>query len=193
MLSAITVATRTLRAAAAAISSLTLPVPTDVSPETAIETIAGFVELYNKLFETYGRTVDVEPYIGTGAGDDVAYRYVSGVEAQIAEKSGRVPNVDPSGNPRSVFYSPDRYDSAAEAERALRMGRHNPAGPTASPTHRITVGSRRANWGYGGNVEGGSGIELLTDEALSVLRVEALEIGGDDTHRGESHRHLRER
>ena len=30
----------------------------------------GFADLYNKLFETYGRTVEVETYIGTGAGDD---------------------------------------------------------------------------------------------------------------------------
>jgi hypothetical protein len=44
----------------------------DVSPQTAIETVQGFADLYNKLFETYGRTVEVEPYIGTGAGDDVA-------------------------------------------------------------------------------------------------------------------------
>jgi hypothetical protein len=56
----------------------------DVSPETAVETIAGFVELYNKLFETYGRTVDVEPYIGTGAGDDVAAAKADAIE--IAEK-----------------------------------------------------------------------------------------------------------
>jgi hypothetical protein len=42
----------------------------DVSPETAAETVQGFADLYNKLFETYGRRVEVETYIGTGAGDD---------------------------------------------------------------------------------------------------------------------------
>jgi hypothetical protein len=42
----------------------------DVSPETAAETVQGFADLYNKLFETYGRTVEVETYVGTGAGDD---------------------------------------------------------------------------------------------------------------------------
>jgi hypothetical protein len=56
----------------------------DVSPETAVDTIAGFVELYNKLFETYGRTVDVEPYVGTGAGDDVAAAKADAIA--IAEK-----------------------------------------------------------------------------------------------------------
>ena len=34
------------------------------------ETVQGFADLYNKLYETYGRTVEVETYIGTGAGDD---------------------------------------------------------------------------------------------------------------------------
>jgi hypothetical protein len=43
----------------------------DVSPQTAIETSQGFADLYNKLFETYGRRVEVEHYIGTGAGDDL--------------------------------------------------------------------------------------------------------------------------
>ena len=43
----------------------------NVNPETAAETVAGFVGLYNALFETYGRTVVVEAYTGTGAGDDV--------------------------------------------------------------------------------------------------------------------------
>jgi hypothetical protein len=43
----------------------------DVDPESASRTVQGYVDLYNKLFETYGRTVVVEGYTGTGAGDDV--------------------------------------------------------------------------------------------------------------------------
>jgi hypothetical protein len=42
----------------------------DVSPGTAVETAQGFADLYNKLHETYGRTVEVETYVGTGASDD---------------------------------------------------------------------------------------------------------------------------
>ena len=42
----------------------------DTDGATAAETVIGFVDLYNKLFETYGRTVTVEVYTGTGAGDD---------------------------------------------------------------------------------------------------------------------------
>ena len=40
----------------------------DVDPESAAETVQDFVDLYNELFETYGRTVDVEVFTGTGAG-----------------------------------------------------------------------------------------------------------------------------
>jgi hypothetical protein len=56
----------------------------DISPESAIETIQGFADLYNKLYETYGRTVEVEGYVGTGAGDDVEKAKADAIA--IAEK-----------------------------------------------------------------------------------------------------------
>jgi Periplasmic binding protein len=43
----------------------------DVNPASAAETVQQFAALYNKLFETYGRKVDVEVYTGKGAPDDV--------------------------------------------------------------------------------------------------------------------------
>ncbi|HET6951115.1 MAG TPA: hypothetical protein VFI47_12105 [Acidimicrobiales bacterium] len=43
-----------------------------VDPASARATMQNFVALYNKLFETYGRTVKVEAYTGTGAGSDAA-------------------------------------------------------------------------------------------------------------------------
>lgn len=42
----------------------------DVDPSSQEETVQGFVDLYNRVFETYGRTVEVEVFTGTGAGDD---------------------------------------------------------------------------------------------------------------------------
>jgi hypothetical protein len=56
----------------------------DVNIETAIATIKGFADLYNKLYETYGRTVDVETYVGTGAGDDLEAAKADAIA--IAEK-----------------------------------------------------------------------------------------------------------
>jgi hypothetical protein len=42
----------------------------DVDPETAREVIAAYVDLYNEVFETYGRRVEVETFTATGPGDD---------------------------------------------------------------------------------------------------------------------------
>src|SRR5262245_3303878 len=56
----------------------------DVNIETAEETIQGFADLYNKLYETYGRQVEVETYVGTGAGDDIEAAKADAIA--IAEK-----------------------------------------------------------------------------------------------------------
>jgi hypothetical protein len=56
----------------------------DVNVDSAIQTIQGFADVYNKVFETYGRTVDVETYIGTGAGDDLEAAKADAIA--IAEK-----------------------------------------------------------------------------------------------------------
>ncbi|HEY3142317.1 MAG TPA: hypothetical protein VGJ86_14360 [Acidimicrobiales bacterium] len=42
----------------------------EVNPETAQQTAEDYVDIYQKVFETYGRTVKVVPFIGSGAGDD---------------------------------------------------------------------------------------------------------------------------
>jgi len=104
----------------------------------------------------------------------VVYRYVSDGEATAARNLGRVPNTDVLGQPRSVFYSPDYIDSVAEAENSLQIGSMNPGGATASPGYRITASPQGAQWTYGGNVAGGSGIEMLTDQSLKILRIDHL-------------------
>ncbi len=71
----------------------------------------------------------------------IVYRYVSDGEKVAAENSGYIPNTDLAGSPKSVFYSPDEYSSASEAERALQIGSENPGGSTASPTWRLTASS----------------------------------------------------
>jgi len=42
----------------------------DVNPETTNEALENYARLYQSLFETYGRTVKVERFVGTGASDD---------------------------------------------------------------------------------------------------------------------------
>ncbi|MGH9211072.1 MAG: hypothetical protein ACRD2C_10360 [Acidimicrobiales bacterium] len=42
----------------------------DLDPETGMETMQDYLDIYNELFETYGRTVELEFYTGTGESDD---------------------------------------------------------------------------------------------------------------------------
>jgi hypothetical protein len=56
----------------------------DVNPESAAQTVQGFADLYNKLYETYGRRVEVETYTGTGADDDLEAARADAIA--IAEK-----------------------------------------------------------------------------------------------------------
>src|SRR5690606_33516651 len=55
-----------------------------IDPESARRTVRGFVDLYNDMFETYGRTVEVEVFVGSGPGDDEAAARADAIE--IAEK-----------------------------------------------------------------------------------------------------------
>ena len=56
----------------------------DVDPATYLETAEGYVDLYNELFETYGRAVRFEVYTGSGAGDDTVAARADAIA--IAEK-----------------------------------------------------------------------------------------------------------
>jgi len=42
----------------------------DINPDTAVQTINDYLRVYNEVFETYGRTVRVERFTGSGASDD---------------------------------------------------------------------------------------------------------------------------
>ena len=42
----------------------------NLDPAVAQETIQDYADLYNQVYETYGRTVEIEFFTGTGAGDD---------------------------------------------------------------------------------------------------------------------------
>lgn len=104
-----------------------------------------------------------------------AYRYVGEKEAMFADDEGYIPNTTQKGDPKNVFISPNRYTVVAEAESALQIGAQNPNGTTASPAFRVTVDTSGVHFLYAGNVEGGTGIELVTRQTLPVIRVEPLE------------------
>ncbi len=79
----------------------------DVDPESGERTVQGYADLYNRLFETYGRTVVVENYTGTGAGDDVEAAKADAIA--IAEME-----------PFAVVGGPQQSSSVFAAELASR-------------------------------------------------------------------------
>lgn len=90
-------------------------------------------------------------------------RYVGEGEAAVIEKTKRVPNTTATGESKTVFYTHDKpHNSAAEAQAAYKL--------PEVPTHRVTVDTRSAKPGAAGNVEGGTGIELMTDRSLPTIK-----------------------
>jgi hypothetical protein len=79
----------------------------DVDPDSGRRTVQGYVDLYNRLFETYGRTVVMETYTGTGAGDDVEAAKADAIA--IAEM-----------DPFAVVGGPAQSSSVFAAELATR-------------------------------------------------------------------------
>lgn len=51
-------------------TGLIVGIGADVDPETAMATMEGYNDVFNEVFETYGRRVDVEFFEGTGTFDD---------------------------------------------------------------------------------------------------------------------------
>ena len=111
------------------------------------------------------------------AAQDVAYRYVGASEAAVIESSRTIPSVDRLGFPRQVFTTTDLYATAQEAEAGLQMGRINPIGATSPPTHRVTYYRNAVRYSYAGNVEGGTGIEMITDQPIPIIRIDRLQGG----------------
>ena len=111
------------------------------------------------------------------AAQDVAYRYVGNSEAAVIQNSRIIPNIDRLGYPKQVFTSTNLYTSTKEAEVALQIGRMNPTGPTSPPTYRVTYSRNAARYSYAGNVQGGTGIELVTDQLIPIIRIDRLRGG----------------
>ena len=102
-------------------------------------------------------------------------RYVGPIEARIAQETGFIPNVDRFGNPKTVFVAPEEaLTSPEQAESIYRIGAQNPLGPTPTPTHVIIGNSEGVIFDYGGYVEGGSGIELTTQQQIPVISVRPI-------------------
>ncbi len=138
----------------------------DVNPESAADTVQGFADLYNQVFETYGRTVNVEVFTGTGAGDDTVAAQADAIE--IAEK-----------DPFAVIGGPSQAYNVFAAELASRGIICGPTCALASP-ESVVEANEPLLWGLGptpdqaaalaseaiGNLAGPGPAELAGDEAM---------------------------
>lgn len=61
-----------------------------------------------------------------------------------------------------------KYDTVAGAEKSFQIGTQNPNGATSSPMYRVEFDMTGIKCRYGGNVEGGTGVELITEQPISV-------------------------
>lgn len=135
---------------------------------------AGFSAVAMIPFVGWAGTVGKWGKKGVIQGGKTAYRYVSKGEALIAKSRGLVPNISKTGKIKNVFYTSKKYFDVNFAEEALQIGKKNPLGVNPSPTHRITVDSKNANWIYGGNIDGGTGVELITNMELPVMSIDEI-------------------
>lgn len=107
---------------------------------------------------------------GTGAGAEQSLgdigtvtRYVGPIEAQIANETGYIPNVDQFGVPKDVYVTPEApVATPGEASSTYQI---------QTPTHVIVGDASGISFNYGGNVAGGTGIEMTTTSQIPVISV----------------------
>jgi RHS repeat-associated protein len=94
-------------------------------------------------------------------------RYVGPAEAAIIGETGMVPNVTLRGELKAVFYTPESpMSSASAAQDAYQLG--------TTPTHAVELDTSGVHNTYGGNVENGNGIELITHDQIPATKVTKL-------------------
>jgi hypothetical protein len=115
------------------------------------------------LFEGGGEALAEE----TGAIISTGTRYVGSAEAEVIRGTGMVSNVDAAGVPKTIFYTPEApLSSASAAQEAYQLPN--------TPTHAVELDPSNIENTYGGNVEGGSGIELTTKQSIPAVRIVPL-------------------
>jgi len=104
-----------------------------------------------------------------------AFRYFGKSEAEIVQKSGRVPNVTKEGRLKEVLLTPTEYRSSRQAEEALRAGQLNPRGPLEKLEYGVEVELEGVRLRRANAIEGGSDIEVGTYGSPRVRRIFKLD------------------
>jgi RHS repeat-associated protein len=107
----------------------------------------------------------VAPMLGTEAAATLAVtsgtRYVGAGEAALIEETGMIPNTNAAGALKNFFYTPeDPMSSASAAQAAYNLD--------TTPSSVATFDASGLSNLYGGNVEGGSGIELIAQPTQPI-------------------------
>ena len=136
----------------------------DIDPQTAADTVEGFADVYNELYETYGRTVNVEVYTGTGAGDDVEAAQADAIA--IAEKE-----------PFAVVGGPTQAYNAFAAELASRGIICGPNCALASPESVLEANDPYL-WGTGPTPD--QGVALASEAIGNLAPPGPAELAGDE-------------
>ena len=95
-------------------------------------------------------------------------RYVGAGEAAVIEQTGMVPNTNAAGALKQVFYTPESpLTSASAAQEAYQL--------PSTPTHAGELDTSAVHNTYGGNVENGTGIELITEDPIPATKITKLD------------------
>ena len=147
-------------------SSLIAGAGANLDPSVATETMGDYADVFNAVFETYGRRVDLEFYTGTGAADDQAAARADAIA--IAEQE-----------PFAVLGGPLQVQGSFSEELASRDVISIPAQPLPQS---VTVDNYPMIWG------------VITPTQAAALAAEAIgnlagpgpaELAGDPALQGE--------
>jgi RHS repeat-associated protein len=120
------------------------------------------VKVYKVNPETGQRTLD-------GVSTPDGYRYVGTEEAEYVMRTGNVPNTYKDGiTPKGVLYTPEEgVTFASQAQQIYNL--------PSKPTYRIGLDTSNVTNVYGGNVEGGTGVEMMTRDEIPATSIVKLD------------------
>jgi YD repeat-containing protein len=82
-----------------------------------------------RLQKQTSRTTESKVEVNSNAG--TYYRYVGDKEAKTIKKTGKIPNIDEKGNPKNIYITDRKYETAGKAKSHNQLPN--------KPTHRVEI------------------------------------------------------
>ena len=146
-------------------SSLIAGAGANLDPAVATQTMGDYADVFNAVFETYGRTVDLEFYTGTGAADD--------------QTAARVTFAISEQEPFAVLGGPLQSQAAFSEELAARNVISVPAQPLPQS---VTVDNYPLIWGV---ITPTQAAMLAAEVIANIVGPGPAELAGDPTLQAE--------